>query len=104
MTTERKPHKWAQIIKAWADGKPIQVMDDRFYCEWTDYPKYGLSPDFNSDHLKWRIKPENIVIEGEISPNHHFNGGYFCVSSTENNIRLEFDPDTKKLVKAEVIG
>ena len=97
---ERKPHKWSEVIKAWADGKPIQVMDDQFYCEWTDYPKYGLSPDFNSDHLKWRIKPKNIVREGEVSLNPYLSNW----PGNNNNIRLEFDPDTKKLVKAEVIG
>lgn len=100
MTTERKPHKWAEVIKAWADGKPIQrrLIGAHF---WDDVDEH---PYFDNTTLEWRVKPENIVIEGEISPNHHFNGGYFCVSSTENNIRLEFDPDTKKLVKAEVIG
>ena len=98
-----KPHKWAQIIKDWADGKPIQYK----YLDWKDSEWKDNDmplPRFDIGDLEWRVKPENIVIEGEISPNHHFNGGYFCVSSTENNIRLEFDPDTKKLVKAEVIG
>lgn len=103
MTTERKPHKWAEVIKAWADGKQIQVMDTRVN-EWADYENEQLTPDFSLDYFKWRVKPENIVIEGEISPNHHFGGGYFCVSSTKNNLRLEFDHDTKKLLKAEVIG
>lgn len=103
MTIERKPHKWAEVIKAWADGKPIQYK----YLDWKDSEWKDNDmplPRFDIGDLEWRVKPENIVIEGEISPNHHFNGGYFCVSSTENNIRLEFDPDTKKLVKAEVIG
>lgn len=103
MTIERKPHKWAEVIKAWADGKPIQYK----YLDWKDSEWKDNDmplPRFDIGDLEWRVKPENIVIEGEISPNHHFNGGYFCVSSTENNIRLEFDSDTKKLVKAEVIG
>ena len=106
MTIERKPHKWAEVIKAWADGKPIQYKDLRSSDEWVDYEGdgYQIPMVFGVSYFEWRVKPENIVIEGEISPNHHFNGGYFCVSSTENNIRLEFDPDTKKLVKAEVIG
>lgn len=114
MTTERKPHKWAEAIKAWADGKPIQFRISEL-GDWEDYHpnrvRYSNAsalfypfdvPRF--DQFEWRVKPEVIVIEGEISPNHHFNGGYFCVSSTENNIRLEFDPDTNALVKAEVIG
>nr|DAP78122.1 MAG TPA: hypothetical protein [Caudoviricetes sp.] len=114
MTIERKPHKWAEVIKAWADGKPIQCRIGT-QKEWIDWDPGQLRQSNASalffpfdvprfDQFEWRVKPENIVIEGEISPNHHFNGGYFCASSTKNNIRLEFDPDTKKLVKAEVIG
>ena len=100
--TERKPHKYADAIKAWADGKTVQYK----YLDWNDREwedNEMTLPRFDIGDLEWRVKPENIVIEGEITPNHHFNGGYFCVSSTENNIRLEFDPDTYKLVKAEVI-
>lgn len=114
MTTERKPHKWAEVIKAWADGKPIQYKPNKG-SSWTNYDpeharQHRINLDFYSsnipkfDEYEWRVKPENIVIECEISPNHHFNGGYFCETSTKNNLRLEFDPDTKKLVKAEVIG
>lgn len=95
-------NKWAEVIKAWADGKPIQFRT--VSCEnWVDND-ISILPCFDNEYLEWRVKPENIVIEGEISPNHHFNGGYFFASSTKNNLRLEFDHDTKKLVKAEVIG
>lgn len=99
MTTERKPHKWAEVIKAWADGKPIQV---RFKNStfWIDEEFDGGVPLFNAPDREWRVKPENIVIEGEVSLNPYFNKW----PGNNNNIRLEFDPDTKKLVKAEVIG
>ena len=97
---ETKPHKWAEVIKAWADGKPIQVRMDSV---WVDYVSNNMPP-FNFTCYEFRVKPENIVIEGEVSPNPYFNSGWLCINpGSNNNIRLEFDHDTKKLVKAEVI-
>ena len=99
MTTERK-HKWSEVIKAWADGKQIQrrLIGTHF---WDDVDEH---PYFDNTTLEWRVKPENIVIEGEVTPNPYFNSGCFSIASgRDNNIRLEFDPDTYKLVKAEVI-
>ena len=97
---ERKPHKWAEVIKAWADGKQIQFRMDSV---WVDYNSNNIPP-FNLACYEFRVKPENIVIEGEISPNPYFNSGCFSIKPGRNNIRIEFDHDTKKLVKAEVIG
>lgn len=98
--TERKPRKWAEVIKAWADGKPIQrrLIGAHF---WDDVDEH---PYFDNTTIEWRVKPEIIVIEGEITPNPYFNSGCFSIKpGSNNNIRLEFDPDTYKLVKAEVI-
>lgn len=60
MTT---PHKWADVIKAWADGKPIQWRaallpsdDDR----WGDVTSSTKLPDFSAKHCEWRIKPETV--------------------------------------------
>lgn len=90
---ERKPHKYAEVIKAWADGKPIQrrLIGAHF---WEDVDEH---PYFDNTTLEWRVKPENIFTEICVTP--------LCVyvSESKNNLRLEFDPDTKKLVKAEVI-
>lgn len=108
MMTERK-HKWAEVVKAWADGKPIQFKIGE--TEWIDWGPEQLRNSNASalffpfdvprfDQFEWRVKPENIVIEGEVSLNPYFNKW----PGNNNNIRLEFDPDTKKLVKAEVIG
>lgn len=55
-----KPHKHAEVIKAWADGKTVQVL---FEGTWVDCN----SPDGN-DHYpfhrsrEYRIKPEPKVI------------------------------------------
>lgn len=102
MTTERKPHKWAEVIKAWADGKEIQFkrLDHKI---WTDYLTLDV-PNFNDSSYEWRIKPRTIIIEEslEVWERGIFKGVKSCLN--EKNIRLEFDADTKKLVKAEVIG
>ena len=54
MTT---PHKWADVIKAWADGKPIErrFMSDK----WSEIIGPG-TPPFNDDRNEWRIKPETV--------------------------------------------
>ena len=36
MAFERKPHKYNEAIKAWADGKPIQYKPNKESC-WIDY-------------------------------------------------------------------
>lgn len=56
MTT---PHKHAEVIKAWADGKTIQYSCDGI--NWVDYTweKNG-SPAWYKHHY-YRIKPEDIV-------------------------------------------
>ena len=99
MTTERKPHKWAEVIKAWADGKPIQrrLIGAHF---WDDVDEH---PYFDNTTLEWRVKPENIVIERCFDL---CGDGVLMGRNTMSvpNLRLEFDHDTKKLVKAEVIG
>lgn len=48
-----KPHKHAEVIKAWADNKPIQRrMSDGFWMDVTT-----LAPYFNAES-EFRIKPE----------------------------------------------
>lgn len=52
-----KPHKHAELIKAWADGKRIQTrclwLATDEWSEWadTDFPAWHLSAEY-------RIKPE----------------------------------------------
>lgn len=54
MTT---PHKWAHVIKAWADGKPIER---RFLSDkWREVIGHG-TPPFDDARNEWRIKPETV--------------------------------------------
>jgi hypothetical protein len=64
MTT---PHKYADVIKAWADGKQIQFKEFD-WKDWKDwYPHYeyqeyenptGYAPSFNPRYWEYRVKPE----------------------------------------------
>lgn len=99
--TERKPHKYAEAIKAWADGKPIQfrIKNGAF---WIDEEFDGGVPLFNAPDREWRVKPEAIVIENYIWLDASSNETRVSVSSSPN-VRFIFDPDTKVLIKSEVI-
>ncbi|MFM7896671.1 MAG: hypothetical protein ACKO8L_12260 [Flavobacterium sp.] len=55
--TKKKPHKHAELIKAWADGAEIQYQHRG---EW--YDVHGNSPTWES-HTNYRIKPEPSDIE-----------------------------------------
>lgn len=53
-----KPHKHAELIKAWADGAVIQYDIGR---GWSDYAKGTVAvPSWNEPHIKFRIKPETV--------------------------------------------
>lgn len=59
------PHKNAEVIKAWADGRPIQYKDIKLpQYMWATYarvPESAWGP-WNSDnrYTEWRIKPETV--------------------------------------------
>ena len=56
MTTEKyTPHVHAEVIKAWADGKPVEWRQSSDY-EWSDTPSPCWGPE-----LQYRIKPEKFV-------------------------------------------
>ena len=85
MNTETKhnqsqlvPHRWAEVIKAWADGKEIQW---KYYeGDWKTYNQsngISASPAFNDQVYEWRIKPQaktgwiNIYNDGTLSNRVH---------------------------------
>ena len=97
---ERKPHKYAEAIKAWADGKPIQVRL-KYSAWWIDEEFDGGVPLFNDSDREWRVKPEPVETYHFVK---YMGDGDVEMYSSENlkaNLRLTFED--KKLVKAEVI-
>jgi len=94
-----KPHKHAELIKAWADGAQIQCFD----CNhgWKDLGEYFVW----ANDYQYRIKPEP-------KPDYvqyvffHFNWGVNILKEypfSEANLKLTFDGESCKLKSAEVL-
>lgn len=103
-----KPHKHAELIKAWADGAEIQIKYNDRWCDWC----IGSSPHWLDDE-EYRIKPE---------PKPDFYGfmkidkwKFFQVVASSNwmeitkdqepehNLKITFDGETGKPKLAEVL-
>jgi len=58
-----QPYKYADVIKAWADGKEIQYKPPGF--DWQDFDYDALKSTFpvhfKHPNLEWRIKPLLII-------------------------------------------
>lgn len=100
------PHKWADVIKAWADGADVQI---RFNGgEWVDIEK----PAFDSKDAIYRIKPEpkpDVIYfcTAKFGANGYLDDGDFEPTRTQyacDNLKLTFDGETKKLKSAKVIN
>ncbi len=101
-----KPHKHAELIKAWADGAEIQDRYKFGYGDWTDWVDND-EPTWQFDH-EYRIKPEP-------KPDFVFYGCAWLPNSTRsliaiqeldqhnNNIKLTFDGETGELKSSEVL-
>lgn len=106
-----KPHKHAELIKAWADGAKIQLLDDNGI--WIDF-REGDTPAWNPAY-KYRVKPQpkpdytdttsvyrnlNYRYEHEREKNKYdlkFAPDYI------GDLKLTFDGETGKLKSAEVL-
>ena len=90
-----KPHKHAELIKAWADGAEIEKQSNT--SEWfLDY-----EPDWY-EYAYYRIKPET---KPDVVSYIYARGGHFCEEryGEHHNLKLTFDGETGKLKAAEVI-
>ena len=62
MGAAMKPHKYAAVIKAWADGAEVQYRtNDR--AVWQDWvsTSYSAIPSFRAD-VEWRLKPAPVKL------------------------------------------
>ena len=96
----RKPHKHAELIKAWADGEDIEVYD-LIQEDWVDcdYPKW------HDDH-EYRIKPEpkpDVVKYCSVIDGQQYLGGLTVAKYKNDNLKLTFDSETGALKAAEVL-
>jgi hypothetical protein len=96
-----KPHKHAEIIKAWADGAKVEYLNIGSQQVWSqvDSPRWDGQGEY-------RIKPEPKpdVVEQYVAKGYT---KYGCVRVAEHwekeNLKLTFDGDTGNLKSAEVI-
>ena len=103
-----KPHKHAELIKAWADGAEIEIkgiVSDDWYLD--KHPSWNIWDIY-------RIKPEpkpDVVAKGIIEWSGDIANGIadyatdFRVSEhwEKDNIKLTFDGETGELKSAEVL-
>jgi len=97
-----KPHKHAELIKAWADGAEIQERyakgkhPDDF--DWVDFD--GDWSFAHSNEYDFRIKPEPkpdvVMLAGASTLNVRYKDNY-------PNLKLTFDGETRELKSAEVL-
>lgn len=107
----KKPHKHAELIKAWADGAQIQYLCNRRWHDCSNNtPMWDLATNY-------RIKPEprpDVVAVGIVALSDTFKRGMeslaeykteFRVSEhwEKDNVRFTFDGETLQLKKAEVL-
>lgn len=91
-----KPHKHAELIKAWADGAEIEAKwpeED----EWVD----SINPTWSEGRM-YRIKPEpkpDVVQFWRATS----AGLYMFGTAAKNNLKLTFDGETSELKSAEVL-
>lgn len=98
----RKPHRHAELIKAWADGAEIQVYDTHNEV-WRNSP----TPIWDSG-LKYRIfvepKPD-FVYYGvfEMNGSMIMESCFTKLNHDNDQLKLTFDGETGKLKSAEVL-
>ena len=95
-----KPHKHAELIKAWADGAEIQVsylvVGADGWSEWEveEYPRwYDPMARFR---IKPEPKPDVVMLAGASTLNVRYKDNY-------PNLKLTFDGETRELKSAEVL-
>ena len=90
----KKPRKYAELIKAWADGAEIQVRPSSS-GQWGD-----CQNPYWAEHYEYRIKPEpkpDVVLFRWV-----YSDGSTAHCS-QSNVKYTFDGDTGELKSAEVI-
>jgi hypothetical protein len=98
-----KPHKHAEVIKAWADGAEIEYRyewnQEWLSCgghpDWFDNAEYRIKPEPKPDFYKsYLVFTNRIYSEGDLLP---------LKGWTKPNLQLTFDGETGGLKSAEVL-
>jgi hypothetical protein len=98
-----KPHKHAELIKAWADGAVIEAR----YLKatgWTDWKEEVGGFIWYFEGAKYRIKPEPMPdVTYYFEVDRRKNVYQIDTIAGEANFTLTFDGETGKLKSAEVL-
>jgi hypothetical protein len=101
----KKPHKHAEVIKAWADGAEIEYLETMTSKEpyWANAPM----PKW-SEETMYRVKPEpkpDVVYYGafDLIGSTTIDSCFTKMNDEGDQIKLTFDGETRKLIKAEVL-
>lgn len=101
-----KPHKHAEVIKAWADGHAIQYRNGTTITSWTDMPT--CTPNWY-EGVEYRVKPEPKpdVVKYFYLESNPMAGLRFYQRHDEcpirSDLRVTFDGETFDVKKAEVL-
>lgn len=99
----KTPHKHAELIKAWADGAEIEKFDGKTWREvkipiWYPNDEYRIKPEPKPDVVlyaaTWFSETDDL---------HVISDRLTSTMTSDDNIKLTFDGETKKLIKAEVL-
>lgn len=94
-----KPHKHAELIKAWADGLQIEAFNPE-HQKWIATSNPGWFLD-----IEYRVKPyevPDVIFEGCVQYDSGL-GVEFLRDVAQKNIRLSFNYWTGELKSAEVL-
>lgn len=98
-----KPHKHAEVIKAWADGHKIQLMTPQgVWCDIED----TVQPSW-LEFCEYRVKPKSDSYS-YVGLNSHNTGAQWVsptkiASQFNNHVKLTWDGETGKLKDVEII-
>lgn len=109
-----KPHKHADLIKAWADGAVIQYENSRgdwLRCmgdvpSWSASANYRIKPESKPDVVMYThinqagVRGARVLITSE----HNWNQTGMPAYTSPANSKLTFDGETGNLKSIEMIG
>ena len=102
-----KPHKHAELIKAWAEGATIQVRSKRCgeWQEWKEPYDHNLAW-YEDPCYEYRIKPEfkpDHYHETRVIQHKTYQSMAVQFDTGPANVRFTFDGETGKLKNVEML-
>lgn len=97
----KKPHRHAELIKAWADGAEIQFRynvnipwsDVKGVCGWDEDCEFRIKPEPKPD-VRFQLRADVDGLKTYVRTAEHWE---------RENLQLTFDGETGKLKSAEVL-